>query len=83
MRHFTSDSFWSAYEKLPVRVRDLVDKNFALLKANSRHPSLHFKKVGRFWSVRVGMSHRALATEVEGNLHWHWIRSHADYNMRL
>lgn len=32
----------------------------ALLKCNPRHPSLHFKKVGRFWSVRVGLHHRAI-----------------------
>ena len=83
MRHFASDSFWAAYEKLPVQTRKLADKNFILLKANPQHPSLHFKKVGRLWSVRVGIGHRALATEVEGNMRWHWIGSHADYNTRL
>ena len=30
--------------------RALADKNYALLKDNPRHPSLQFKKVGRFWS---------------------------------
>jgi hypothetical protein len=83
MRHFTSDSFWAAYERLPVHIRKLADKNFVLLKENPQHPSLHFKKVGRFWSVRVGMGHRALATEVEGNMRWHWIGSHADYNNEI
>ena len=83
MRHFASDSFWSAYDKLPARVRELADKNFALLKENPQHPSLHFKKVGRLWSVRVGIGHRALATEVEGNMRWHWIGSHADYNNKI
>jgi len=29
-------------------------KNFELLKKNPYHPSLHLKKVGRYWSVRVG-----------------------------
>jgi hypothetical protein len=83
MRHFASDTFWSAYDKLPARVRDLADKNFVLLKGNPQHPSLHFKKVGRLWSVRVGMGHRALGTEVEGNMHWHWIGTHADYNNKI
>jgi hypothetical protein len=55
MRHFASPSFWAAYEKLPAPVRDLADRNYALLKENPQHPSLHFKKVGRFWSVRVGL----------------------------
>jgi hypothetical protein len=83
MRHLASDSFWSAYEKLPAECRELADKNFALLKENPRHPSLHFKKVGRFWSVRIGKHHRALATEMDGGMRWHWIGSHADYDRAI
>jgi hypothetical protein len=37
------------------------------------------KKIGRFWSVRVGGRYRALAVEVDTGLLWFWIRSHADY----
>jgi hypothetical protein len=48
MRHFASAAFWEAYGKLPEQVRVLADKNYALLKENPRHPSLQFKKVGRF-----------------------------------
>jgi hypothetical protein len=39
---------------LPSEVRALADQAYARLKQDSRHPSLHFKKVGRFWSARVG-----------------------------
>jgi hypothetical protein len=80
MRHFASDAFWDLYGGLPKAVRDLADKNFKLLKENPKHPSLHFKKVGRFWSVRVGAHYRALATEVNGNIRWHWIGSHGEYD---
>jgi hypothetical protein len=80
MKHFASPAFWDAYQKLPPVVRELADKNYALLKADPRHPSLHFKKVGRFWSVQVGLRYRALAIEVEGGLLWFWIGSHADYD---
>ena len=80
MRHFASPAFWDAYEKLPVAVRELADRNYALLKRDPHHPSLHFKKVGRFWSVRVGLRYRALATEVDGDVVWFWIGSHADYD---
>ncbi len=80
MRHFASPAFWQAYEKLPQRVRELADKNYALLKENPQHPSLHFKKVGRYWSVRVGLRYRALAVEVGDDLLWFWIGSHADYD---
>jgi hypothetical protein len=80
MRHFASPAFWKAYETLPAAVRDLADKNFALLKRDPDHPSLRLKKVGRYWSARVGLRYRALATEVDGGLLWFWIGSHADYD---
>jgi len=80
MRHFASPAFWAAYERLPERVRALADRNFALLKADPQHPSLHFKRVGRYWSASVGLRHRALAVEVEDGLLWFWIGSHADYD---
>ena len=37
-------------------------KNFELLKSNPKHPSLHFKRIGKLWSARVGEHHRALRT---------------------
>jgi len=80
MRHFASPAFWEAYDKLPEAVRELADKNFALLKSDPKHPSLHLKKIGRIWSARVGLRFRVLATEVDGDLVWFWIGSHADYD---
>jgi hypothetical protein len=68
MRHFASPAFWQAYAKLPEAARAVADKNYALLKENAQHPSLKFKKVGRYWSVRVGLRYRALATESDGDL---------------
>ena len=65
MKHFATPDFWKAYESLPAHVRRLADRNYQLLKTDSRHPSLHFKRVGRFGSVRVGLNFRAL-----GSGHW-------------
>jgi len=65
MNHFTSPSFWKEYEKLPKHIQELADKSFDILKENSMHPSLHLKKVGNYWSVRVGKKHRAIAIEME------------------
>jgi len=48
MRHFASPAFWDAYAKLPAEVRKVADSNYALLKADPRHPSLHFEKAGRY-----------------------------------
>ncbi len=83
MRHFASSEFWQAYQQLPKPVRDLADKNFALLKTNPDHPSLRLKRVGQFWSATVGLNYRALATGVDGGLSWFWIGSHADYDKML
>ena len=80
MRHLASPSFWDTYAKLPENIRALADQNYTLLKENPRHPSLQLKKIGRFWSVRIGSCYRALAVEVDAGLLWFWIGSHADYD---
>ncbi len=58
----------------------MADGAYVLLKQDMRHPSLHLKRVGRLWSVRVGLHHRALAVESGSDLVWFWIGSHADYD---
>jgi hypothetical protein len=68
---------------LPTDVQRLADTCYALLRQDPRHPSLHFRKVGRFWSVRVGLHYRALAVEHEEDILWFWIGSHADYDRLL
>jgi len=68
---------------LPPHVQNLADQAYAQLKEDPRHPSLHFKKVGRFWSARVGAHHRALAVEAPDGLVWFWIGTHADYDRLL
>ena len=80
MRHFANPSFWQGYDSLPEHIRELANKNYALLKDNSKHPSLHFKNVGDYWSVRVGMRYRALGVKIEEGILWFWIGSHADYD---
>jgi hypothetical protein len=54
-------SFWKCYHELPQHVQKLADKNFALFKANPRHPSLGFRKKGGVYTVEVGRSYRAIA----------------------
>ena len=57
--HRTTTRFWKCYENLPEPIQQIAKKNFELLKANPSHPSLYFKKVGKFWSVRVGLNHKS------------------------
>lgn len=83
MKHFAPPSFWSCYEQLPSSIQDLADKNFDLLKTNPKHPSLHLKKAGQYWLVRVGIKYRALAVEIDEVLIWFWIGPHSEYNRLL
>lgn len=80
MIHFASPSFWLAYESLLVSVQRLADRNYEIIKKDPKHPSLHFKKIGRYWSVRVGIHYRALAVEVEDGVLWFWVGSHSEYD---
>jgi hypothetical protein len=79
MSHRASPRFWHSYRQLSDDVQNLADKSYDLLQHDSRHPSLHFKRVGPFWSVRVGLHHRALAVEEGADLVWVWIGTHEEY----
>ena len=79
MIHHASPDFWECYRALPLAVRQLADQAFERLKSDPRYPSLHFKKVGRYWSARVGDRHRALAVDAPDGLVWFWIGTHAEY----
>jgi len=83
LNHHASPDFWACFEALPAEVRQHAERAFELLKGNPRHPSLHFKKVGRFWTARVGLHHRAVAVEAHDGLVWFWIGTHAEYDKLL
>ena len=83
MRHFATPQFWEHYNRLPKDVRELADKNFKLLKADPRHPSLHFRRVDGLWSVRVGAHYRALGLDKSNAVVWFWIGPHAAYDELL
>lgn len=79
MTHFASSRFWACYEQLPADVQAQADKQFALLKQNRGHPSLYFKRTGKFWSARVNAGTRALAAEDGNDLICFWIGDHKEY----
>lgn len=80
MTHHASARFWHHYNQLPSKIQSLADANFELLKANPRHPSLHFKRVARFWSARVGDHYRAIAVQDGDGFVWFWIGHHSEYD---
>lgn len=81
--HRTTERFWKRFEKVPEPVRMVSKKSFALLKANPSHPSLHFKKADKFWSVRAGLNPRALAVEDGQDFIWVWIGTHDEHKRIL
>lgn len=80
MKHYTSSDFWQHYEKLPIDIQELADKNYQLLKENPRHPSLQLKRIEELWSVRIGLRYRALGIDAPDGIQWIWIGSHAEYD---
>jgi len=83
MNHLANPAFWSCLRKLPKNIQQLAGKNFDLLKENPNHASLHLKRIRKYWSVRIGIKHRALAYEIDKNLVWFWIGTHAQYDKLL
>ncbi|HWE37263.1 MAG TPA: hypothetical protein VG406_11910 [Isosphaeraceae bacterium] len=80
MNHRATPRFWECYRRLPAEVRRLADECYERLRRDPRHPSLHFRKVGRLHSVRIGLHYRALAVEDGADLVWFWIGTHAEYD---
>lgn len=80
LTHHAAPDFWRRYNALPESVRKLADRSFELVKTNPNHPSLHFKRVGRYRTVRVGLHHRAVAVQAPDGLVWFWVGSHAEYD---
>jgi len=81
--HRTTDRFWDSFERLPEGLQKLARENFELLKTNPLHPSLHFKKVGQFWSARIALNYRALAVEDGSDFVWVWIGPHDEYRQLI
>jgi len=80
IRSSTTRSFRKRLRVLPAEVRRLARKNFKLWLRDPSHPPLRFKKVGEFWSARVGGGHRALAVWSGDEIEWFWIGTHAEYD---
>jgi hypothetical protein len=83
LKHFASPDFWVCFETLPDAVQELARRNYELLKENPLHPSLHFKKINNYRSVRVGLQYRALGVDAQDGILWFWIGKHTAYDKLL
>lgn len=77
--HRTTERFWKCFDKLPKSIQKVAKQNFEFLKTNQNHPSLHFRKIDKFWSVRISLNYRALAIEDDNDFIWVWIGTHDEY----
>jgi hypothetical protein len=41
------------------------------------------RKVGKFWSARIGVNHRALAVDDGEDFIWVWIGTHDEYERMI
>lgn len=80
MKSSTTESFRSRFRKLPPDVQSLARKNFKLWLRDPHHPSIQFKKVGRYWSARIGLDYRAVGLINKDTIRWFWIGPHGEYD---
>jgi hypothetical protein len=79
MNSSTTAKFRQLFAALPRETQQRTRKAYVLWRENPRHPSLHFKKIGKIWSVRVDDNFRALAHVKDEGTYWFWIGPHAEY----
>jgi hypothetical protein len=83
MNSSVTASFRQALAALPPRIQERARKQYRLWQADHGHPSLHFKRVGPYWSARVDKGHRVLGLEQDGRIYWFWIGPHDEYEDRI
>jgi hypothetical protein len=83
MKSRAARKFWSAFEALPPEVQKTALKQYRLWLSDSRHPSVQFKKVGRFWSARITDEYRSLGVMEGDTVIWFWIGTHSEYERLL
>jgi hypothetical protein len=82
----TTERFRRAFRDLPVETQRQARRAYRLFLRDPSHPSLRFKRVHTtkpVYSVRVSLGYRALGVQVEEDMLWFWIGSHADYDAIL
>lgn len=82
-RSVATPKFWEAYDRLPSHIQTRAKKQFELFSADPLHRSLHLKRVGDLWSVRISKAYRALATRNGDEFAWVWIGTHDEYDRLL
>jgi hypothetical protein len=83
MESRTTERFRKSFDILPPKIKIDAKKVFKNWKSDPYHKSLKFKKIHdkeNIYSVRIGISWRALGVKDNNTVIWFWIGSHSDYN---
>jgi hypothetical protein len=83
MKSHRHPDFLKSYAKLPKEVRAQARKAYQLFRVDPYHTSLHFKKIHptrAIYSVRVGISYRAVGFKQGDVMIWYWIGHHSEYD---
>ncbi|MFZ1238329.1 MAG: hypothetical protein WAW26_22380 [Anaerolineae bacterium] len=79
-------SFWQQFARLSPDVQRRAYRAYHLWRMNPFAGSLRFKRVSEqepIYSIRIGLSHRALGL-LDGNvIYWYFIGDHDDYEREL
>lgn len=73
-------------DELPRATQEQAYRAYRLWREAPFHPSLQFKRVSAaepMFSVRIGISYRAVGFREADHISWFWIGSHADYDAFL
>ena len=83
MESRTTERFRKSYEELPARIKEDAKRIFKTWKSDPYLKSLKFKKIHskeNIYSIRIGISWRALGLKENETIIWFWIGSHSDYD---
>jgi len=83
MKSRTLKSFWKHYWALPAKIRQQARKSYQMWRENPNLRGLYFKRVKKsqpIYSVRIGLSYRALGLLKGDTITWFWIGTHDEYD---
>ena len=86
MKSVTTPRFWKAFDKLPIGIQTRARNCYLIWRDNPQHPGLHFKQIHNsepIYSVRIGLSYRALGRLEDVTMIWFWIGSHEEFNSMI
>jgi hypothetical protein len=84
VKSYRTIAFKRLFAALPPDVKIAARKAYQLWLADPKHPSLHFKPIrSDIWSIRISLDYRALGVLRGGDIYWHWIGRHDEYQKRI